>query len=64
MVSYRLAQIEQKVDRIISDHEARLRKAEDGLARLQERLAIITAALSSLTIAASAVAAWLGATIK
>lgn len=60
LVLYRLNQIEKKVDLVIDDHETRLRKAEDGIARLQERLTIVATALGALTLVASAVAAWLG----
>ena len=60
MVLYRLTQIEKKVDLVIDDHETRLRKAEDGIARLQERLTVVTAGLATLTLVASAIAAWLG----
>lgn len=64
LVLYRLNQIEKKVDLVIDDHEIRLRKAEDGLARLQERMTIVAAALASLSLIASAVAAWLGTLAK
>jgi PleD family two-component response regulator len=60
MVLYRLNQIERKVDLVIDDHETRLRKAEDSLARLQERLTVVTAGLVALNVVASSVAAWLG----
>jgi hypothetical protein len=59
-VLYRLNQIERKVDLVIDDHETRLRKAEDSLARLQERLTVVTAGLVALNVVASSVAAWLG----
>jgi len=71
LVLYRIAELDKKTDRIetavsrvVDDHEARLRKAEDGIARLQERLAIVTASLTALTLVASAVAAWLGSLAK
>lgn len=64
LVLYRLNQIEKKVDLVIDDHETRLRKAEDGLARLQERMTIMAAALASLSIIAAALAAWLGSLAK
>ena len=63
MVLYRLREIEKKVDRVIDDHETRLRKAEDSVARLQERLTVVTAVLMTLNVVGSAIAAWLGATI-
>ena len=63
MVLYRLREIEKKVDRVIDDHERRLRIAEDSVARLQERLTITAYALGGLSLLASAIAAWLGATV-
>ena len=63
MVLYRLREIEKKVDRVIDDHERRLRLAEEAVARLQERLQVTAIALGGLSLLASAIAAWLGATI-
>ena len=64
LVLYRLNQIEKKVDLVIDDHETRLRKAEDGIARLQERLTIMAAGLAALNMVSAAVAAWLGSLAK
>lgn len=64
LVLYRLNQIEKKVDLVIDDHETRLRKAEDGIARLQERLTIVAAGLTGLNVVLAALAAWLGSLAK
>lgn len=64
MVLYRLSQIEKKVDLVIDDHEARLRKAEEALTRLQERLTTTTYVLGAISVVLSSIAAWLGALSK
>lgn len=57
MILYRLSQIEGKVDRALDDHEVRLRKVEDELARLSERLTLWQLGQAVFTTVVGAVAA-------
>ena len=63
MVLYRISEldkksdrIEAKVDKVIDDHETRLRSLEDSVARLAERLTISQIGQGVLTVIGSVLA--------
>lgn len=60
LILYRLTQIERKLDESLKDHDMRLRKLEDSVLRISERLTAWQLVQGIFTAVASSIAGWLG----